>query len=282
MSPVSRRAFLTGGVVAVAAGGLGAVAATSGPGEQALRRLGVTQPDDGPPGVIPAAPEGQVRLEQVESRARSRTVGFFTAAPAGHGDGDGLPVCFVLHGASATTADYQRFGFGRFLTAAVEAGVPPFVLAGADGGRTSWEGSGPGDEPQLMLREELPRWCADRGFDVTRTAAYGWSMGGFGALRTAQLWGLGDGRDQLRAVAALSPALRSSADPVIANAERLDGRRTGLWVGLSDSFLEPVQQLAGAIDGGPAIASFEKGRHTRDYWNRVTPDAFAFVGGLLS
>ena len=279
--PVSRRTFLTGGAALLAAGGLGAAAATSRPGEQALRRLGVTEPDDGPPGVIPDAPEGQIRLEHLDSQARSRAVGFFTAVPAGHGDGAGLPVCFILHGATATTADYQGFGFGRFLTAAVRAGVPPFVLAGADGGRTSWEGSGAGDEPQVMLRDEMPRWCADRGFDATRIAAYGWSMGGFGALRMAQLWQLGEGNGRLRAVAALSPALRSSADPVTADAHRLDGRRTGLWCGSSDSFLEPVKGLAAAIEGGPAVASYDKGRHTRDYWNRVTPAAFAFVGTLL-
>jgi hypothetical protein len=135
---------------------------------------------------IPADPDGSVRLERVRSTARNRDVGLFTAVPAGLGAGARLPVCLVLHGASATTADYQRFGLGRFLTAAVRAGVPPFVLVGADGGRSRWEGDGASDDPQRMLRDELPRWARERGFDDTRLAAYGWSMGGYGALRWAQ------------------------------------------------------------------------------------------------
>jgi hypothetical protein len=277
-APIARRTVLVAGAAALAAGGLGAAAATSAPGGRVLRRLGITEPDTGPAGVIPGAAEGRVRLEQVESRARSRTVGLFTAVPAGHGDGAGLPLCYVLHGGTATTADYQRFGFPRFLTAAVEAGVPPFVLVGADGGRTRWLGDGPADDPQRMLREELPEWCAARGFDSTRIGAYGWSMGGFGALRMAELWE----RGTVRAVAALSPALSSSGDPVIADADRLDGRRTALWCGLSDTFLEPTRSLAAAIPGGPAVAAYDKGAHTRPYWNRITPDAFAFVGRALT
>jgi S-formylglutathione hydrolase FrmB len=128
-----------------------------------------------------------VRLTTKYSDARGQQVGLFSAVPAGHGSGAGLPVCLILHGASATTADFRKFGFARFLTAAISAGIPPFVLVGADGGRSYWEGDGKTDEPQRMLTEELPRWCTDQNFDTTRMAAYGWSMGGHGAL----LWAAG-------------------------------------------------------------------------------------------
>ena len=68
--------------------------------------------------------------------------------PAGYGSGKGLPVCVILHGASARPADYQPFGFAKFLTEAVKRGAPPFVLAGADGGLLWWEpGHAPGDDP---------------------------------------------------------------------------------------------------------------------------------------
>jgi S-formylglutathione hydrolase FrmB len=185
----------------------------------------------------------------------------------------------VLHGASATTADYQRFGLGRFLTAAVRAGVPPFVLVGADGGRSRWEGDGASDDPQRMLRDELPRWARERGFDDTRLAAYGWSMGGYGALRWAQS-NAGTAR-AARAVAALSPAI-GSGDRVLDDADRLDGRRTALWCGRSDSLLDAVQELAARVPGGPAVASWGDGGHTRNYWNTVTPAAFAFIGRALA
>ena len=40
----------------------------------------------------------------------------------------------VLHGASASARDLRTFGLGRFVTAAVRAGTPPFVLASTDDG----------------------------------------------------------------------------------------------------------------------------------------------------
>jgi hypothetical protein len=232
--------------------------------------------DTGPDGTIPDVPQGEVRREVLPSAARGRDVGFFTAVPDGHGDGRGLPVCLILHGASATTEDYEQFGFGRFLTAAVIAGAPPFVLAGADGGRTSWMGDGRTDDPQRMLREEIPAWCSDRGFDTSRMVGYGWSMGGFGVLHTMLRnpgW--------LLRIAALSPAV-GGGDAVMSAADELEGARIGLWCGTSDELYDNVQRLADAIPGGPAIESYGPGAHTRHFWDRITPDAFAFVAGAFA
>jgi enterochelin esterase-like enzyme len=212
-----------------------------------------------------------------QSQARHREVGFFTATPEGFGDGSGLPVCLVLHGASATTADYERFGFAQFLTAAVRAGVPPFVLAGADGGRTRWAGDGAADDPQRMLIDEIPAWCSDHGFDTSRLAAYGWSMGGYGVLLAAiRNPGL------FRAVAALSPAVGGDSDEVVSRAGELDPARTAVFCGTADSLYDSVRAMAARIPGGPAIESYEPGAHTRGYWNRITPEAFAFIGRALA
>jgi hypothetical protein len=107
--------------------------------------------------------------------------------PHGYGDGAGLPVCLVLHGATARPRDYQGFGLPRFLTAAVHRGSPPFVLAGADGGLLWWEpGRGAGDDPRRMMLSEMPRWLDQRGFDSSRLAGWGWSMGGYGVLGLAE------------------------------------------------------------------------------------------------
>ena len=264
-----------GGAGALGLAATGAAALTYDPLARRVRALAGGQPVGGP---VPDAPEGVIRLDTVASQARRRDVGLWTAVPAGHGDGAGLPVCLVLHGASATTADFSSFGLGRFLTAAVEAGAAPFVLAGADGGRTLWEGQGPGsaDDPQRMLAEELPAWCAQRGFDARRLAAYGWSMGGYGALRAAELR-----PGTLRAVAVLSPAV-SRGDAVFRDALALEGSRTGLWCGRSDDFFPAVQALAAAVPGGPAAAEWGDGAHTRRYWNTVTPAAFALVARRLA
>lgn len=104
-------------------------------------------------------------------------VDLFTAVPAGHGDGAGLPVVVVLHGSSAAAAALRGFGLGRFVTAAVRAGTPPFVLAGTDDGPAGWIADGPVDPPR-MLRDELPTWLAERGFDAGRRTLWSWSRGG--------------------------------------------------------------------------------------------------------
>jgi S-formylglutathione hydrolase FrmB len=270
--PGRRAVLLAAGTVVVAGAG---VTAAAGAGLLPIpaglqRKLSPADPTAG----IPAAAEGDVRLERRVSRARGRQVGFFTAAPAGHGGGTGLPVCLVLHGASASTADFRRFGLARFLTAAVQAGAAPFVLAGADGGRTYWAGDGAGDDPQAMLRDELPRWCAERGFDTSRIAAYGWSMGGHGALAYAQT---GTGA---RAVAALSPAV-ARGDQVFGSVRRLAGVPVGLWCGLDDPLLPEVQALGSALRPPPEVAAWSSGGHTREFWNRVTPAAFALVARHL-
>ncbi len=271
----SRRRFLIAGSAGLAVlAGLGAVAVATDavplPGR--LRR---TLKDTGTDGVIPDAAQ-QVTLEQRYSGARGQEVGFYTAVPAGYGDGAGLPVCLVLHGASATTADFETFGLGRFLSAAVESGTPPFVLVAADGGRSFWAGDGISDDPQRMLTDELPEWSQQLGFDASRMAAYGWSMGGHGVLLAAE-----SAPGWLQGVAALSPAV-APGDAVFAGADRLDGARTGVWCGTADSLYDNAEALVAAIPGGPAVAAFSPGAHTRGYWNRVTPDAFAFIGTALA
>lgn len=273
----SRRILLLGGSAAAVLAATGAASSDRVRGR--VRDVVHPRPDPAQALVgIPDAPEGRVRLETVRSAARGRDVGLWTAVPAGSGDGAGLPVCLVLHGGSATTADFSRFGYGRFLTAAVRAGAPPFVLAGADGSTTGWLGAGAGsaDDPQAMLATELPRWCAERGFDSTRLAAYGWSLGGFGALRGAELrpgtW---------RAVAALSPAV-AEGDAVFAGATRLEPARTALWCAESDAFYPAVQALAAALPSPPRMTGHAPGGHTRRFWNSVTPEALAFVGAALA
>ena len=267
--------LLGGAAAVVGAAGLGA----GGRGVDAARRVrDVVQPGPDPAQAligIPDALQGRVRLETVHSAARGRDVGLWTAVPAGHGDGAGLPVCLVLHGASATTADFTRFGLARFLTAAVDAGAPPFVLAGADSSANGWVG-GSTDDPQAMLAGELPAWCSARGFDSGRLASYGWSRGGAGALRAAELH-----PGTYRAVTALSPAV-ARGDAVLGDAGRLDPGRTGLWCAESDPFFPAVQALAAALPAPARVNGHAPGGHTRKYWNSVTPAAFALVGAELS
>lgn len=195
---VGRRRLLQAGGAFVGLGAVGALGWELAPPsftERVQGKVGI-EPD----AFVPDAPEGVVRLERVRSGAMGE-LDLFTAVPAGYGEGAGLPVVVVLHGTSASAADLRGFGFGRFVTAAVEAGAPPFVLAGTDDGPAGWGASGDVDPPR-MLRDELPGWLAERGFAAERRVLWGWSRGGYGALRFVS-----ETPDWARALALFSPAL---------------------------------------------------------------------------
>jgi pimeloyl-ACP methyl ester carboxylesterase len=268
---ITRRRVLGAGL------GLAGIAATGGVGyavapQHLKARLGL-----GADPFIPAAPEGQIRLETLHSKARGRDVGFFTAVPAGLGDGAGLPVVVILHGASATAARFRGFGFGRFLTQAVRNGATPFVLAGADGGVLRWEKDPSSeDDPQTMVHEEIPQWLASRGFDADRRALWGWSIGGYGSLRFAERY-----PGWARSVAVFSPAV-ANGDAVFADEARLAGVPLAVWCGRQDGLYPAVRDLVTALPSVPEIASFTAGAHTRFYWNDQTLAAFSFLGRHLS
>lgn len=274
-SPLTRRRLLLGaagvGGVAVAAAG-GFALAPQRFQDQVGRALGLA-----PDPYIPDAPNGEITLESIPSQHRGQDVEFFTAVPAGYGDGAGLPVVVILHGSSATPADYEEFGLGRFLTQAVVDGAEPFALAGAAGGLLRWEPDpAGGDDPQAMVVEEVPAWLAQRGFDADRRALWGWSMGGYGVLRLAE------GYPQWsRAVAAFSPAMREG-DPVFADAAALATQPLGIWCGTEDSFHDAVRAFVDELDPPPQIASFSEGAHTRVYWNDQTLEAFDFLSARLA
>ena len=95
----TRRGVLVGGI------GVGAVVAGSAVGWQVapdrLRQVFGGHAE----WFVPEAAEGRLRLEQVSSAAMGGDVDLFTAVPEGYGDGAGLPVVVVLHGASASAAE---------------------------------------------------------------------------------------------------------------------------------------------------------------------------------
>lgn len=257
----TRRTLLT------AAAGVAGVGLVGGLAARQLTRTG-----PGPAG--PGVPAGDQRLIRIASGARGREVDLWTAVPEGYGDGRGLPVCLVLPGAPVAPRDLGPLGLGRFLTAAVRRGTPPFVLAAATGNRL-WRPTG-GDDPRRMLREEVPTWCARRGFDSSRLAAWGWSTGGAGALLLAEAY-----PGWLHAVAAFSPAVHPG-DEVFTGARQLRGTPVGLWCGRQDNFLKEVRALARALPEPPVRARWTDGRHNFGYWNTVIPDAFALLGAALT
>lgn len=268
---ISRRAVLGGGAGVVGLGAAGAVGwhvAPYGTKFSVKDRLGLN-----PEPFIPDAPEGEVRLERVTS-AHMGDIDLFTAVPHGHGDGAGLPVVVVLHGSSASASVFREFGFGRFVTAAVEAGAPPFVLAGTDDGPAGWLPTA-GSDPQAMLGDELPTWLADRGYDADRRALWGWSRGGYGALRFVQAQ-----PDWARALALFSPAL-NAGNPAIDDLGVFEKLPWGLWCGEQDPFRDGADELVerAPVEPDPDVAG--DGGHTRQYWNDHTLDMLAHLTSYL-
>jgi pimeloyl-ACP methyl ester carboxylesterase len=268
---VRRRTLLKGGGAAAACGVVGVVGWQAAPPAlttRVRRELGLL-----PDAYIPDAAEGEIRVERMDSAAMG-SLDLFTAVPAGHGDGSGLPVIVVLHGASASAADLRGFGLGRFVTAAVAAGAPPFVLVGTDDGPDGWLPSGDVD-PQRMLVDELPRWLTARGYDADRRALWGWSRGGYGALELVV-----DHPGWASALALFSPALRPG-DRVLGDLDVLRDLPWGLWCGVGDPFYEGALALAAAAPVAPDPWVTGEGGHTRIYWNSHTVEMLHRLADLL-
>lgn len=261
----TRRQLLAGGAGLVGLGAVGAAGWEVAP-DHLKTRLGL-----GPDAYIPDAAEGQVRLDRMQSRAMGADMDLFTAVPAGHGDGAGLPVLVVLHGSSATAAKFRAFGFARFVTRAVEQGAPPFVLAGTDDGPSGWVADGSGPDPQRMVTEELPGWLGERGFDADRRLLWGWSRGGFGALRLIE-----QHRGWSRATALFSPAVQRG-DAAFGAVAAVAGQPLGVWCGRQDMFYPAVRSLVTTLPHRPQVVSFSPGAHTRVFWNDHTLAAFAWL-----
>ena len=264
-----RRRLLLGGAGVAGVGLLGLAGWELAPGSVKARLRLLPDP------FIPDAAEGVVTLTKVTSVFMGQDIDLFTAVPAGYGDGSGLPAVVILHGASASAAALQDFGLARFLTAAVKGGAQPIVLAGTDDGPTGWLADGTAADPQAMLLEELPQWLAEAGSAADRRALWGWSRGGYGAIRFAEI-----APDWTRAVALFSPALGDD-DVGAEGVEGLVDVPLGVWCGNDDPFVDAVQDFVDDLPAEPEVIVFEAGAHTRAFWNDHTLDAFTWLASHL-
>jgi len=295
MPLMSRRTLLRTGAAATIAGVAAVAALETGaiPGRARVHDvLGLNGPD----GVAPDVPAGPVVSGSFDSFARRRSVGYSVIYPHGHASTEELPVVLVLHGRGGDhTSAVNDLGIDRYLTAAVQAGTPPFALATVDGGQdTYWHRRAAGDDPGFMLDQELLPLLGNRGLNTRRYGVLGWSMGGFGALVFAALHSFQRRvRPGTRAVAvgALSPALWRRYDEVAAGAfddvedfenHQVFGRGYGfrdvavrIDCGRDDPFADASDALRNELQ---AAGGMQLGAHTPGYWRRMLPEHLRFLG----
>lgn len=278
----------TGLFVVVAGAGAAGVEAGALPGRSWVhRQLGL----DGDDGVVPHATTGRTISGSFRSEARmgART-GWSIAYPPGRSDG--LPVVVVLHGRRndhASAFSDQFLALDRFLAAAVHRGAAPFAMASVDGGESYWHPRDNGEDAGAMVLDEFLPLLDRRGLDVTRLAFFGWSMGGYGALRLAGLLG----RDRVAAVVAESPALWHDFDDtapgafdgpsdfadttVFGRQHELDGIPVRIDCGEGDPFYDATRDYVSGFDDPPA-GGFQPGDHDIGYWRRMAPAQLRFLG----
>ncbi|MGY4765351.1 alpha/beta hydrolase [Kribbella sp. CWNU-51] len=299
MPLLSRRALLRTAAAAAVTSAAAVTALETGvlPGRAGIHRtLGLTGPD----GTVPDVPAGPVVSDTFASSARRTTVGYSVIYPHGQSPSAELPVVLVLHGRGGDhTSAINDLGIDRYLTAAVQAGARPFALATLDGGQDNyWHARLTGDDPIVMLDQELLPLLAKRGLRTERYGLLGWSMGGFGALLFAA-------RDFLQreapvdrtavAVGALSPALwRHFGDAAPGAFDGADDFGDNQVLGRRDDFKDVAVRIdcgrddpfAGAAEDLRvelrAAGAEQAGAHTAGYWRRMLPDQLRFLGGELA
>ncbi len=290
--------MLLGGAAAVGSAAAAGVGVEQGvlPGRPWLQaHLGL----NGAAGVIPDVARGPVETGSFTSEHRlGAETGWCVIRPPGARRD--LPVVVALHalGEDHSSLLGPSFGLDRYLAAAVAAGVAPYAIAAADGGRSYWHPRPDGEDAGAMVVDELLPLLADRGLRAApddQIGLIGWSMGGYGALRLGGLLG----PDRVAGVVASSPAIWSDPDDasssgfadrgeyerytVVGHQDDLDGIAVRVDCGTGDPFYRDVEDYVAGFPGGAEVtSSFEPGAHDPAYWRRMLPDQLAFLGAAVA
>lgn len=209
-----------------------------------------------------------------------------------------LPVVVVLHALNTDERAIftDKLAIQNVLQSYVDAGNPPFAIAAVDGARNYWHPRVDGtDGAAMVLDEFLPMLAGNTQLDLSteRIGLFGWSMGGYGALRLAALLG----SPRVAAVTVSSPALW--ADPRNYPPRAFDSfedyQQNSLFgqqpafakipllisIGSSDQFFTYTRQWAAGLHP-PAAFGTAAGGHTNRYWRSVLPDQVEFLGRELA
>jgi enterochelin esterase-like enzyme len=291
VTSISRRRLLLGG-----AAGLGLVAATAAGVEEGLlpgrsrvySGLGL----NGDGGTVPTA-QSRLVSGSFRSAARNTEVAWTIAYPSAATTTARLPLVVALHGRYEDHAHLfgEHIGLDHFLAV---SGLP-LAIAAVDGGDSYWHPRRSGEDSAAMVVDEFLPLLGERDLRVDRIGLYGYSMGGYGALRLAGVLG----PRRVAAVSAVSPALWKSfrdtapgafddaadfaAQDVMGHQEALRGIPLRLDCGRGDGFQPAVEVYRDGFphDQAPS-GGFQRGGHDDAYWRRMAPAQLAFLGEHLT
>ncbi|UZF55545.1 alpha/beta hydrolase [Gordonia polyisoprenivorans] len=297
---LSRRGVLGGGLGALA---IGLAACADDTVALENNRAALPPADDllpSPSSTIPSTPSvgagpALVTGTFTSSHMLGRDTGWAVARPAGVSGT--LPVVVVLHAlrTDEMTIFTSPLAMHTALQAYVDAGNAPFAIAAVDGARNYWHRRADGTDGAAMVIDEfIPMLSAHPDLDVStdRIGLYGWSMGGYGALRI----GATLGAPRVAAIAVSSPALWADPRtfPPRAFDDYADYQQNSLFgqqdafrriplmiaVGSSDQFFTYTRQWAAGLHP-PAAFTSGPGGHDNRYWRGVLPEQIEFLGRSL-
>lgn len=223
-------------------------------------------------------------VDVVRSAARGRDVTLVALRPRQALDRK-LPVCVALHGRGTDARMIVDLGVQSLLNDA----SAPFAMVGLDGGDSYWVARDPADDPQRMLTDELPGWLEERDLETTPFAAFGLSMGAYGALNYAR-------RSPHPAVAILSPALFlnwpdargrdafageeqwAATDP-LQHLDALGDAPLGIWCGTEDPFFPAVKRFSELTK--PQVSRFTPGGHDAAYFVPAMREVVDFLAARV-
>ena len=294
---LSRRSLLGGAVGLAALGGVAACATSEQLDPRDAADIGGDDqlPLETAPPEIPDDPP-VLTGSFISQRMAGRETRWAVSRP--NGVTGELPVVIVAHALNTN----ERSIFGKALDIQgvvqqyVDEGNPPFAVASVDVARNYFHARLDGTDGAAMILDEfIPMLenSAELNLRTDRIGLYGWSMGGYGALRIGALIGA----PRVAAIAASSPALWGDPNnfPPRAFDSYLDYQTNSLFgqqhafskipllisIGMADQFYTYTRQWAADLHP-PAAFSTTPGGHTNRFWRSVLPEQIEFLGRNLA
>lgn len=241
---------------------------------------------EGPDLALPAS-GARVVTGSFHSRFMHHEVGWEYSLPA---RAEPRAVVLSLYGKGAN--QFAAFDSLHLPDAAAHVGAP-LSIASADGGEDNyWHKRANGTDAHAMLVEELVPLLTRR-LGALPFALHGYSMGGYGALLTAERGALANGSNFFKGVAVSSPALWTGPDDtapgafdsaqdfyandVFTGVAALRSLRVRLDCGELDPFYPATRRLS-ALMTWPHVAVFRPwATHTSGFWRSVAPAQMQFL-----